>query len=345
MSKLKNILLSVFLSATASHAPAAFAADKAPENSGRPATETVNTPPPQKLNSPQKKDPFAKYREAEKIAVPALVFLEGCSRQAYQDACKIWTVGIGNTVRPDGKPVTAKDFLKDDDEIRRYVAHHLEKHIYPYLDTYIKRSLKPHEMAAIISLTYNCGIKALGSNNGRIAKAVNQGNSDEIAKAFLTKVATRTRRFSNGLAVRRCLEIMIYNNQITLSDINNFYIGGYRGLEYKDITKVKKTKTFYGRIPKTDSISLAKVKSFCARPPEAEIIKDIAWYGGDKKVSEFMTPDKYGKNQTAQTIKTFARPLDLASVFLSAKMHLQKLPPLKTQPTLYQKARRGGRRS
>lgn len=338
MSKLKNILLSAFFSATASHSLATPPISDSDGNK-QPKTEIV------KSDSLQKKDRFAKYRAAEKIAVPALVFLEGCSRQAYQDACKIWTVGIGNTVRPDGRPVTAKDFLQDDAEIRRYVAHHLEKHIYPYLDTYIKRELKPCEMAAIISLTYNCGVKALGSNNARIARAVNSGNTDEIAKAFLTKVATRTRRFSNGLAVRRCLEIMIYNNQITPNDINNFYIGGYKGLEYKEITGVKKTKTFYGRIPKTDSISLAKIKSFCARPPEAENIQDIAWYGGDKKVGEFMSPDKFGKNQTAQAIKTFTRPIDLASVFLPTTTRVIKLPPLQMHPPANSKARQGGRGS
>lgn len=340
MSKLKNILLSVFLSATTSHAPAAFAAGGAPENSGRPATETVKTASSQKLNSPQKKDPFAKYREAEKIAFPALVFLEGCSRQAYQDACKIWTVGIGNTVRPDGKPVTAKDFLKDDDEIRRYVAHHLEKHIYPYLDKYIKRSLKPHETAAIISLSYNCGVKALGSNNGRIAKAVNGGNPDEIAKAFLTKVATRTRRFSEGLAVRRCLEILIYQNKITLDDINGFYIGGYKDLVYKDMTFVKKTKTFYGRIPKTDKASLENIRSCCRKKPEPDLIENIAWYGGDKKVGEFILM-KQPQKQTAQIVSTQFRPLNLANLFLPTKPALIK-PREAPRNTAFRTQRKNG---
>lgn len=335
MSKLRNILLSAFFSATTSHAPATAPAGTLTDNGKKIKTEIVNP------DSLQKEDRFAKYREAEKIAVPALVFLEGCSRQAYQDICKIWTVGVGNTVRPDGKPVTAKDFLKDDAEIRRYVVHHLEKHIYPYLDTYIKRDLKPHEMATIISLSYNCGVKALGSNNSLIARAVNKGNPDETAKAFLTKVSTRKHRFSNGLAVRRSLEILIYQNKITLDDINSFYVGGYKGLEHKDITQIKKTKTFYGRIPKTDSISLAKLKAFCRQAPDPETVKDIAWYGGDKKVGEFTAPETYQKKQTAQTIQHIAEPLDIAGIFPHPKT---SLPPLRTSmPPAYLQQRKGGR--
>ncbi len=337
MSKLRNILLSAFFSATASHAPASAPAGTLTDNGKKIKTEIIQS------DSLRKKDQFAKYREAEKIAIPALVFLEGCSRQAYQDICKIWTVGVGNTVRPDGKPVTSKDFLKNDDEIRRYVVHHLEKHIYPYLDTYIKRDLKPHEMAAIISLSYNCGVKALGSNNSLIAHAVNKGNPDETAKAFLTKVSTRKHRFSNGLAVRRSLEILIYQNKITLDDINSFYVGGYKGLEHKDITQIKKTKTFYGRIPKTDSISLAKLKAFCRQAPDSETAKDIAWYGGDKKVGEFMTPTENQKKQTAQTVKSTAEPINLTNLFSPHKIRLTKINSLQTNNQAYQKARGRGR--
>jgi len=316
MSKLKNILLSVFLSASAPYTQPAASADKAPDGRTRPATEIVKNTS-RKSVVPQKKDRFAKYREAEKIAIPALVFFEGCSRQAYQDACKIWTVGIGNTVRPDGSPVTSKDFLCDNDEIRHYVIHHIEQHIYPYLDDYVKRDLKPYEMAAVISLTYNCGVKALGSSNGRIAKAVNKGNPDEIAKAFLTKVATRTRRFSNGLAVRRCLESLIYQNKLSLDDINGFYVGGYKDLTYKDITFAKKASGFYGRIPKKDKETLAFIRSSCSKPPEPELAESIAWYGGDKKVGEFVLAEQ-PKKQTSRTATAGFRRLSPASLFLPA---------------------------
>lgn len=339
MSKLKNILLSVFFSTVPHNQPAA-AADKTLDSRARPATKIVKKNEARKSDVPQKKDRFAKYREAEKIALPALIFFEGCSRQAYQDACKIWTVGIGNTVTPEGSPVTAKTVLESSDDIKRYVAAHLEKHIYPYLDDYIKRDLQPHEMAAVISLSYNCGVKALGHGNFRIARAVNSGKTDEIAKAFLTKVATRTRRFSNALAVRRSLEILLYQGNLKLDDINNFYIGGYNGLEHAQITRLKKTKNFYGRIPRTDSAAIEKIKSHCTTAPDPELANSIAWYGGDQKVGDFI----YSLDKTRSLAVETAQQPEISLLSLFAKqpkpfLPNQKLPaPYPDKPQAAKKA-------
>ncbi|MCI5544556.1 MAG: hypothetical protein MR368_03685 [Azospirillum sp.] len=280
MSKLKTFLLSAFLSASSFHGQTATVSESNNSNeNASPKTEIVSKP---------KKDNFAQYRQAEKIAIPALIFLEGCSNEAYQDMCKIWTIGIGNTKHPNGSPVKKGDILKDQEEINRYVISHFEKEIYPYLNKYIKRPLAPHEMAAVICLAYNCGVDALGSNNARIAKAINSKNQDEISKAFLTRVATKTKKFSNGLAIRRTLEYLIFKGALTEKDIKQFYIGGYGKLNYKNITKVKKNKNFYGRVAKTDLACLNYIKSICSQSPDPNLISSISWYGGDKKVGEYM---------------------------------------------------------
>ena len=48
-----------------------------------------------KTEKTEKTDVFAKFRAAEKHALPLLVFFEGCSLKAYDDCNGIATIGIG----------------------------------------------------------------------------------------------------------------------------------------------------------------------------------------------------------------------------------------------------------
>ena len=107
-----------------------------------------------KTEKTEKTDVFAKFRAAEKHALPLLVFFEGCSLKAYDDCNGIATIGIGNTTFPDGRRVTLKDRLKDNREMYEMVRAYLEKHAYPLIDKYIARRLETEEMAALISLTF-----------------------------------------------------------------------------------------------------------------------------------------------------------------------------------------------
>lgn len=70
------------------------------------------------------------------------------------------------------------------------VRAYLEKHAYPLIDKYIARRLETEEMAALISLTYNCGAKIL-QNRGRpsqIARLINAGGSVEnLSRAFCAR--------------------------------------------------------------------------------------------------------------------------------------------------------------
>lgn len=154
-----------------------------------------------KTEKTEKTDVFAKFRAAEKHALPLLVFFEGCSLKAYDDCNGIATIGIGNTTFPDGRRVTLKDRLKDNREMYEMVRAYLEKHAYPLIDKYIARRLETEEMAALISLTYNCGAKIL-QNRGRpsqIARLINAGGSVEnLSRAFLRKAYSR-KGFNNGL--------------------------------------------------------------------------------------------------------------------------------------------------
>ena len=84
------------------------------------------------------------------------------------------------------------------------------------------------------------------------------------------------------------MEYLIFKGALTEKDIKQFYIGGYGKLNYKNITKVKKNKNFYGRVAKTDLACLNYIKSICSQSPDPNLISSISWYGGDKKVGEYM---------------------------------------------------------
>lgn len=243
-----------------------------------------------------KTDAFAKFRAAEKHALPLLVFFEGCSLKAYNDCNGIATIGIGNITFPDGRRVTLKDRLQDNDEMYAMVRAYLEKRAYPLIDRYVTRRLETEEMAALISLTYNCGAEIL-QNRGRpsqIARLINAGGSVEnLSRAFLRKAYSR-KGFNNGLAVRRCMEVLYAKKLLTYEDLQNFYVCSYDKLNYKELTSYGKN----GRIVKTDGEVLALVRRVCGTAPDRETRQKREWFGGDRRVSLF-TPDGTKKRPPA----------------------------------------------
>lgn len=232
-------------------------------------------------------DRFAKYRSAEKDVIQQLVFYEGCVRKAYQDRVGIWTVGIGNTKRPSGEKVTQRDRLINNKQIYNYVTAHLEREIYPALDKYITRDLSPNEKAAVISLCYNCGTKVLGQNGKKsaLAEAINKNDKKGIIKGFMERVSTKKEKFVDHLAVRRAIELDTYFGHLKQSDINMFYVGGQRGLKVSDV--LQKDKNGRYTILKEDANTINKLVSHCMRAPSADRAPKYAWFGGDKRVSEF----------------------------------------------------------
>lgn len=234
-----------------------------------------------------KNDKFAKYRSAEKDVIQQLVFYEGCVRKAYQDRVGIWTVGIGNTKRPSGEKVTSRDRLINNKQVYNYVTAHLEREVYPAMDKYITRNLSPSEKAAVISLCYNCGTKVLGENGKKsaLAEAINKNDKKGIIKGFMERVSTKKEKFVDHLAVRRAIELDTYFGHLKQSDINMFYVGGQRGLTVNDV--LQKDKNGKYTILKEDANTINNLISHCTQAPSADKAPKYAWFGGDKRVSEF----------------------------------------------------------
>ncbi len=239
---------------------------------------------------------FRQVSHGRKARAAIACFFEGCSLKAYNDCNDIATIGIGNTTFPDGRRVTLKDRLKDNREMYEMVRAYLEKYAYPLIDRYVTRRLETEEMAALISLTYNCGAKIL-QNRGRpsqIARLINAGGSVEnLSRAFLRKAYSR-KGFNNGLAVRRCMEVLYAKRLLTYEDFQNFYVCSYDKLNYQGLTLYGKS----GRVVKTDGEALARVRRVCGTTPDRETCQKREWFGGDRRVSLF-TPAENPKRPPA----------------------------------------------
>lgn len=151
-------------------------------------------------------------------------------------------------------------------------------------------------MAALISLTYNCGAKIL-QNRGRpsqIARLINAGGSVEnLSRAFLRKAYSR-KGFNNGLAVRRCMEVLYAKKFLTYEDLQNFYVCSYDKLNYQDLTLYGKS----GRVVKTEEKILTRIRRVCGTAPDRETCRKREWFGGDRRVSLF-TPAETPKRPPA----------------------------------------------
>ena len=111
---------------------------------------------------------FAKFQQAEYDMLCLVAHFEGVKVNAYWDPHgRIWTIGIGNTVKPDGTKVKSGDRIKDKDELFEYFKAHVEAYIWPDMQKYLPMSdMTIQEIAALGSLFYNCGSGILRNKDG-----------------------------------------------------------------------------------------------------------------------------------------------------------------------------------
>lgn len=249
---------------------------------------------------------------AEKSLLTTLMFYEGCSETAYRCQAGVCTVGIGSTKLPDGSPVTDGYRIKSLNELEQLVKAHIKREIAPVMASCIKRKLQPNERNALISLCYNCGTKVLGEKGrpSALAKAVNARDNKTVMREFLkymyitrknSKTGRKSKVLSEGLGVRRCGELYEYLGLLSADEMRNFYIGGYRGLKLADLTrkKVVRVKTKSGVKAKTEyslRMDLAAVKKFkehCRTAPNREEAAEMAWFGGNRTVENYLNKLTY----------------------------------------------------
>lgn len=163
-------------------------------------------------------------------SVKELEYSEGKKYKAYKCSAKVWTIGIGTTVYPDGSKVKEGDSITDK-QAYEYLAHDLAE-----FETQVKRlvqvPLTQNQFDALVLFTYNIGGGGLESST--LLKKLNNEDYDGAAKAFMlwdkiTDVKTQKKVFSQGLHDRRKREMKLFLQQEEF-DVNHYNVSYYSEL-------------------------------------------------------------------------------------------------------------------
>lgn len=183
-----------------------------------------------------------KFRACEYDMLCLIAHCEGVKTKAYWDPYgKVYTIGVGNTVRPDGRPVRRWDRIKDEQELMLYFSAHVEKQIFEPMSEVIEmENMTPPELVALTSFVYNCGVGCLRNYSKAEKKYVPTQFAQDLneyfktrseeskakVKAYMDKRITSKGRTLQQLVKRRDLEErvlfgdIILNNEGTQSEGN-----------------------------------------------------------------------------------------------------------------------------
>lgn len=145
-------------------------------------------------------------KDALALALDLVKKFEGCSLKPYICPAGFWTIGYGNTVTADGRPVT--DLTKPltqsdaDDLLEKTLKTTQEQ-----LAKVVKVPVTAQQEAALMSLTYNIGIGALDGST--LLRLLNRERYQEAADQFLRWNKSGGRILA-GLTRRRSAERKVF---------------------------------------------------------------------------------------------------------------------------------------
>jgi len=189
--------------------------------------------------------------ECDAYTASLTILTEGLSLEAYPDCIGVWTYGSGSTIKIDGTPVKKGDVLSSNEEAIDVAKHHMDNRV-DYIFDYITRDLSPQKKAALRSFAYNCGagIFVKDGELTELGKAVNEGNDDFVVNKMLEYNKAKG-SFLTGLFSRRVFEAMIYQEHISLEDLQKCVIGGIGNIsynpEFRKLFNLETKKIFRGR--------------------------------------------------------------------------------------------------
>ena len=231
----------------------------------------------ERILTPEQADSIANVRATENFEnarYDMLCFIahcEGVKARAYWDPKgKCYTIGIGNTIRPDGKKVRAGDFIKNEEELLQYFNTHLDKYMFNDMKNYLPLdSMEKAEIVAVGSLVYNCGSGILKTKNNELSNFAKDIKTYVETKGDTTKSTLNEVAKSNILAYfskkiyagghtliplvkRRDLEVRVFLGEILLGnseemklensvDFSKVALGGIYGIssiKKKDSTDI-----------------------------------------------------------------------------------------------------------
>lgn len=115
------------------------------------------------------------------LIAPMVRDFEGCSLKPYLCPAGIWTIGYGNTVLGNGKPVTKLTPAITQQEAETLLVETLQS-VQTQVRQVVTRMITPPQEAALISFTHNLGIGRLAGST--LLKKLNAGDYQGAAREF-----------------------------------------------------------------------------------------------------------------------------------------------------------------
>lgn len=131
---------------------------------------------------------------------------EGFRSKAYLCPAKVWTIGYGTTVYPDGAKVKEGDVCTDK-EATRYLTNDVKK-FEKSVNSLVKTYITQNQFDALVSFTYNLGSSNLKKST--LLKKINVNPLEpSIRNEFLKWVNAGGKKLE-GLVRRRKAEADLY---------------------------------------------------------------------------------------------------------------------------------------
>lgn len=266
-------------------------------------TLAANAFPADSLAADTLLSPHDRFVAAEEDMLLLIAHCEGVRTRAYWDPNgKKWTIGIGNTVRPDGSPVRKFDRIRSQEELMDYFKTHVEKIILPVMEQYLPlKDMNRGEIAAFGSLVYNCGPGVLRGRNkmptelsaafARYKKDGREEDKDTVKKLINAKIYAKGRALPQ-LHYRRNLETRILFGDIVLDqakadslnnalDLSAVSIGGIYTIGHKNGGLPKDSTELVDRIANTPGQNLQDTlrQAFTPNVPKVIIRKKASRSG------------------------------------------------------------------
>jgi len=149
---------------------------------------------------------------AAKLAAEVIKEFEGYSSKPYLCPANIPTIGYGNTIYPNGERVTMDDPEIDQKEANKMLLDTI-KTVEKQVKNVLEVKLKAHQLAALISFTYNVGIGNL-SNSTLLAWLNSNPDFPRIPDQF-RRWNKGGGKVLKGLIRRREAEVALWTGEVS----------------------------------------------------------------------------------------------------------------------------------
>ena len=163
------------------------------------------------------------YLGLEDELIICLAYVEDYKPTSYFCG-KRWTIGYGSTIYADGTRVKSNEKI-DMLSAQKCVRAHLRKHVFPYIDQYVKRPLTRQEIIGTSMFIYNVGPGNF--KNSDFLKALNNGVAPFECSRRMTEFTKSAGKVAKGLLKREWVQSAIYCGYITPYDLLELKPAGF----------------------------------------------------------------------------------------------------------------------